>query len=99
MSSLGRVRPSEIERGTPLTIIVDGVPLTAFTGETVAGALLASGRRAWRRTMHGHSRGIFCGIGVCFDCLVTVNGVPNVRACLTPVEEGMIIQTLGKATE
>lgn len=99
MSSLGRVRTSEIERGAPITIIVDGALLTTFVGETVAGALLAAGRRAWRRTPHGHSRGIFCGIGVCFDCLVTVNGVPNVRACLTPVEDGMIVQTLDKASE
>lgn len=99
MSSWGRIHTAEVERGAPLTIIVDGVPLTAFAGETVAGALLASGRRAWRRTQHGHSRGIFCGIGVCFDCLVTVNGVPNVRACLTPVEKGMIIQTLDKTSE
>ena len=36
---------------------------------------------------------MFCGIGVCFDCLVTVNGAPKVRACLTPVAEGMIVQT------
>lgn len=98
MASLGRVHASE-ERGTPITILVNGVPLTAFAGETVAGALLATGRRAWRRTRHGHSRGIFCGIGVCFDCLVTVNGVPNVRACLTPVENGMIVQTLDETTD
>jgi len=83
----------EFQRGAPVTIIVDGAPLPAFTGETIAGALLASGRRAWRHTRHGQPRGMFCGIGVCFDCLVTVNGTPQVRACLTPVAEGMIVQT------
>jgi predicted molibdopterin-dependent oxidoreductase YjgC len=81
------------QRGAPVTIIVDGAPLPAFVGETIAGALLASGGRAWRHTRHGQPRGMFCGIGVCFDCLVTVNGTPKVRACLTPVAEGMTVQT------
>jgi predicted molibdopterin-dependent oxidoreductase YjgC len=84
---------AKFQRGAPVTIIVDGAPLPAFVGETIAGALLASGRRAWRHTRHGQPRGMFCGIGVCFDCLVTVNGAPKVRACLTPVAEGMIVQT------
>lgn len=73
--------------------MLDGVPLPAYLGETVAGALLASGRRAWRYTGHGQPRGLFCGIGLCFDCLVTVNGTPNVRACLTPVAAGMVVET------
>jgi predicted molibdopterin-dependent oxidoreductase YjgC len=75
---------------------VDGDPLSAYMGETIAGALLAAGRKAWRRTSHGQPRGIFCGIGLCFDCLVTVNGTPNVRACLTPVAAGMVVDTGGK---
>jgi len=83
----------EVERGQTVTIVVDGYPLLAYPGETVAGALLASGRRAWRHTRHGQPRGLYCGIGLCFDCLVTVNGTPNVRACVTPVMAGMIIET------
>ena len=85
-----------VERGQAITIIVDGVPLPAYMGETIAGALLAAGRRAWRRTSHGQPRGVFCGIGLCFDCLVTVNGTPNVRACLTPVAAGMVVETGSK---
>ena len=85
-----------VERGQAITIIVDGVPLPAYMGETIAGALLAAGRRAWRRTSHGQPRGVFCGIGLCFDCLVTVNGTPNVRACVTPVAAGMVVETGGK---
>ena len=85
----------EVERGQAVTITVDGEPLSAYMGETIAGALLAAGRKAWRRTSHGQPRGIFCGIGLCFDCLVTVNGTPNVRACLTPVAAGMVIDTGG----
>lgn len=83
----------EAERGQAITITVDGSPLPAYEGETIAGALLASGRRAWRHTRHGQPRGLYCGIGLCFDCLVTVNGTPNVRACLTPVAAGMVVET------
>jgi NADH dehydrogenase/NADH:ubiquinone oxidoreductase subunit G len=82
-----------VQRGQAVTITVDGEPLSAYMGETIAGALLAAGRKAWRRTSHGQPRGIFCGIGLCFDCLVTVNGIPNVRACITPVTPGMIVET------
>ena len=85
-----------VERGQAITITVDGVPLPAYEGETIAGALLAAGRRAWRRTSHGQPRGVFCGIGLCFDCLVTVNGTPNVRACLTPEAAGMVVETGSK---
>ena len=84
-----------VERGQAITIIVDGVPLPACMGETIAGAFLAAGRRAWRRTSHGQPRGMFCGIGLCFDCLVTVNGTSNVRACVTPVAAGMVVETGG----
>ena len=86
---------SETQRGQAVTITLDGVQLQAYLGETIAGALLASGQRAWRRTEGGEPRGLFCGMGICFDCLVTVDGVPNVRACITPVIEGMVVETEG----
>jgi predicted molibdopterin-dependent oxidoreductase YjgC len=88
---------SDTQRGQAVTITVDGVPLQAYLGETIAGALLAKNQRAWRRTEGGELRGLFCGMGICFDCTVTVNGVPNVRACLTPVVEGMTVETEGPA--
>ena len=72
----------------------DGDPVTAEPGHTVAAALLADGRRAWRRTRGGgEPRGVFCGIGVCFDCLVVVDGHPNQRACLTPARDGSTVTT------
>jgi aerobic-type carbon monoxide dehydrogenase small subunit (CoxS/CutS family) len=86
---------SETQRGQAVTITVDGVPLQAYPGETIAGALLANGRRAWRRTEGGEPRGLFCGMGICFDCMVTVDSVPNVRACITPVIEDMVVETEG----
>lgn len=83
-----------VERGPRLQIEVDGEPVDSFEGETIAAAIIASGRRTFRRTARNDApRGIFCGMGICFDCMMTVNGVPNVRTCVTPVEAGMKVET------
>jgi predicted molibdopterin-dependent oxidoreductase YjgC len=74
-------------------ITVDGDPLTGETGQTIAGVMLAAGRRSWRQTTSGAPRGVFCGIGVCFDCLVTVNGTPDVRACRRRAQNGDVVTT------
>ena len=67
----------------------DGRELTAPRGSTIAGALLSNGERTWRTTRTGgQRRGLFCGIGTCFDCLVDLNGDKSVRACLTLLQEG-----------
>ena len=96
MSEKSRRLISNIERGQAIQLLVDGQPIPAYEGETVAAALLAAGRRAFRRTVPGgEPRGIFCGIGVCFDCLVTVDGAQTVRACVTPVRDGMQVTTTG----
>ena len=72
----------------------DGQEVLAREGETIAAALLAAGRRVLRLTgRREEPRGLFCGMGICFDCLVQVNGCPNVRACQTPVEAGMRVET------
>jgi predicted molibdopterin-dependent oxidoreductase YjgC len=81
-------------------ITVDGREINARLGEPIAAALLAAGIRKFRVTpRYGAPRGIFCGIGRCTDCIMTVNGRPNVRTCVTSVEDGMIVETqkgLGK---
>jgi predicted molibdopterin-dependent oxidoreductase YjgC len=83
-----------VERGQAIEIEVDGARVVAYEGETIATALLASGRRAFRKTAkHEAPRGLFCGMGICFDCVMTVNGVRNVRTCVTPVEPGMKVET------
>ncbi|WP_211882700.1 (2Fe-2S)-binding protein [Pseudarthrobacter albicanus] len=75
-----------------LTLRFDGRPLKAAPGQSVGGALAAHGITAWRSTRKGaRPRGLFCGIGVCFDCLVTVDGAANQRACLVEVRDGMQI--------
>lgn len=66
-----------------------GKEIDAEPGQTIGAALLAAGYRTLRTTRHGGApRGLFCGIGICFDCLVTVNGRPNLRACLTEARDG-----------
>lgn len=83
----------EVRRGPRVEVLVDGRNITGHLGETVAAVLLAEGIRAFRRTASGEPRGIFCGMGICYDCLVTVDGVPNTRACMTPIAAGMVIET------
>ncbi len=79
-----------VERGDPIELLVDGEVVTAYAGETIAGALTAAGRRVFRHTEKtGSPRGVFCGIGICFDCLVTVEGVGRVRSCMVEVRPGM----------
>ena len=75
-----------------VTVTFAGRTLTAREGQSVAAALTAAGVRSWRTTRRGgRPRGLFCGIGVCFDCLLTVDGQPGQRACLMPVRDGMIL--------
>ena len=79
----------ELERGPRVELLLDGRRVEAFEGETIAAVLLAEGELVTRRTVKGEPRGVFCGMGVCFDCLVVVDGVPNTRACMTCVRNGM----------
>jgi predicted molibdopterin-dependent oxidoreductase YjgC len=80
-------------------IDIDGTPRRVPRHYTVAAALLESGALACRTTpVSGTPRGPFCMMGVCFDCLVEVDGVPNVQACMTRVSEGMRVRPMaGKA--
>jgi predicted molibdopterin-dependent oxidoreductase YjgC len=80
-----------LERGARVSLILDGRDVVAYEGESVAAILLAEGHVATRTTQAGDPRGIYCGMGVCFDCLVVVDGVPNTRACVTWVREGMVV--------
>ena len=84
--------PPGLARGPRLTLTLDGAPVTAYDGETVATVLLAEGHIATRTAPAGEPRGVFCGMGVCFDCLVVVDGIPNTRACMTPAREGMEVR-------
>ena len=83
---------SGITRGKPFDIFVNGQVVRAFDGETIGAALAAAGIRELRRTEQlQDSRGLYCCMGTCYGCLVTVNGQPNVKACVTPVQAGLQI--------
>jgi D-hydroxyproline dehydrogenase subunit gamma len=83
---------------TGVQVLLDGTPVTGRPGESVATLLLRQGIRGWRRDQRDAPRGLFCGIGQCFDCTLTVDGERHVRACVTPVRAGMAIDTdLGRA--
>lgn len=83
---------AEPEPGFAITF--DGRPVPVLPGQTIGAALIGAGIRAWRTTRRaGAPRGLMCGIGVCFDCLVTVNGRPGLRACRVEARPGDVVTT------
>ena len=80
------------DTGPVAHILVDGVTVATTQGISLAAALLAYSGGATRKTGNGSGRTAFCMIGVCFDCLVEVDGTPNTQACMTPVRDGMIVK-------
>jgi D-hydroxyproline dehydrogenase subunit gamma len=88
-----RIDDKSVTRGRAVKITVDESEVSAFEGESVASVMMVEGKVAMRTTTEGQPRGVFCGMGVCFDCLVIVDDVPNTRACMTWVKEGMRVKT------
>ena len=84
-----------VEPSSPrIALSVDGRPIEAQEGDTVAAALLAAGIIAFRTTpVSGSPRGPLCMMGVCFECLVTIDGTGSRQACMTPVRAGMVVET------
>lgn len=77
-----------------MIIVLDGRPTEVAGGASVAAALSDLGHAAWRTSRpSGAGRGVFCGMGSCYDCTLTVDGRAGVRACLVPVEPGMRVDT------
>lgn len=79
------------ERET-IALTINGVPLRVDSGTTVAAAVLISGSHA-RTSIAGEPRGPLCGMGICYECRVTINGVPHQKSCQIPCESGMDVQT------
>ncbi|MFS0732034.1 (2Fe-2S)-binding protein [Microbacterium sp. 1P10UB] len=88
----GRVPGHGLERGPRVGIVLDGRPALAYEGESVAAAVMADRDLALRETERRAPRGYYCGMGVCFDCVMVVDGVPNTRTCVTWVREGMTVE-------
>ena len=83
-----------LDRGIPFEFFVDGQPVKAYPGETIAAAIYATGRRWGRLTpRHKKHRGVYCGMGVCWECMMVVDGQPHVRTCVTLVAPGMKVET------
>ncbi len=82
-------RPAPAER---FEIFLDGRPLQAQPGQTIAEVLLSAGVRTFRYSRRGSPRGPFCTMGVCFECRMTVDGQPNVRTCMTPAVPGCRVE-------
>lgn len=78
-----------VTRGEPIHLDFEGQEIPAYLGETVAAALLAAGVRDLRLAGAGDARGLFCGMGICFECRMVIDGRPEQRACMTPVAAGM----------
>jgi len=79
--------------GKPLTFTVDGRSATARAGDTVAAALLANGVEVCRTTpVSGAPRAPYCMMGVCFECLVEIDGIPDRQACMIAAIDGMAIR-------
>lgn len=86
---LGKLEDREM-----VTITVNGKEMKAREGEVIAAALIANDQSVFRYTAkRGTPRSIFCGIGRCTDCVMTVDGIPNIRTCVTTVKDGMTIET------
>lgn len=75
------------------TIEVDGQAVPAKAGQTVAAVMIGAGMMVFHHAPSGEPRGLFCGMGVCFDCLVTVNDLADQRACVTLAQPGMRVST------
>ncbi len=89
------IRIDSLERGRKIVFSVNGQSTTAHVGETIHAALIAAGYCQFRKSKTHQPRGVFCGMGVCYECLVTVNNGPTQRACVTVVEEGMEVEIDG----
>ncbi len=83
-----------VEKGKKVNFLFDGKEVSGYEGEPIAVALKAAGLMVHRYTAKEHKpRGIFCAIGRCTDCVMVVDGIPNVRTCITPLREGMDVRT------
>jgi aerobic-type carbon monoxide dehydrogenase small subunit (CoxS/CutS family) len=76
-----------------IELTLNGKSITVEDGTTVAAAILNSGALRFRRTVTGKERGPLCGMGVCFECRVTIDGVRHRRSCLVPATDGMVVET------
>jgi predicted molibdopterin-dependent oxidoreductase YjgC len=78
-----------------VTVVVNGVSVTMPAGSMVCAAILKSGVPGFRRSVSGEFRGPLCGMGICFECRVTIDGEEHCRSCQTVCQNGMDVRTDG----
>lgn len=78
-----------------LTVIVDGRAVRVAEGDSAAAAIAVSGVSGFRSSVTGEPRAPLCGMGICFECRVTINGTAHQRSCMITCREGMEIVTRG----
>ena len=78
-----------------VTVVVNGVSVTMPAGSMVSAAILVSGTHGFRRSVTGELRGPLCGMGICFECRVTIDGEAHSRSCQTVCRNGMDVRTDG----
>lgn len=86
------LRIDSLQRGRQIIFYVNGRATAAHEGETIHAALIAAGYRQIRKSKTHQPRGVFCGMGVCYECWVNVNNGSPQRACVTMVEDGMEVK-------
>ncbi len=87
------LRIGSIQRKDKITLFVNSKEIPAYKGETLLAALIAAGYKSLKQSpLRREPRGALCGMGVCFECIVTVNGEPNIRSCMTEVEDNMKVE-------
>jgi len=87
------LRIASVQRGPKTMLTVNGQKILAYGGESVHAALTAAGIRNFRIAKTGESRGVLCGMGICYECLVTIDNIPDQRACMTMVRDNMEVIT------
>ena len=88
------IRIPDVARGFSFEIEVDGQKVQAYEGESLSTVLMAAGIRAFEYHAHPHAPSrLFCGMGTCQQCLVTIDNLPNCQACQTLVRPGMKVET------
>ena len=87
------IENSENDENT-IVINFNGVPFIGYEGQSIAALLFSNGIRALRYCKSGEERGVFCGMGVCYECAVSINGIPGKRACIEPAKDGINVKSL-----
>lgn len=91
---------SSTDLGAEHSFVFDGRPIAFRPGQSVGAVLTEAGIRSWRSTrVDGKPRGLFCGIGACYDCLITINDQPNQRACLATAQDDIVCSSTMLGTE